>query len=103
MYSVIMAGRSDVRFWPLSRKNRPKQFLDVTGHGPMVLETYNRLAPVARDEEMIIVVGDEHLAEANRLFKGKKQRCSRFPWIKIPLPVSGLALSMPVTSAVKRQ
>ncbi|MDH4283408.1 MAG: sugar phosphate nucleotidyltransferase, partial [Myxococcales bacterium] len=26
-YAVIMAGGSGTRFWPLSRTNRPKQFL----------------------------------------------------------------------------
>jgi mannose-1-phosphate guanylyltransferase len=90
MYSVIMAGRSDVRFWPLSRRNRPKQFLDVTGHGPMVLETYNRLTPVAQDEEMIIVVGDEHLSEAHRLFKGKKTTLLPVPMDKNTAPCIGL-------------
>jgi mannose-1-phosphate guanylyltransferase len=72
MYSIIMAGGSGTRFWPFSRKDRPKQFLDITGHGPMVLETCNRLAPVVRDEEMIIVLGKEHLNEAQRLFTERK-------------------------------
>ena len=31
IYPVIMAGGSGTRFWPLSRKNRPKQFLALAG------------------------------------------------------------------------
>ncbi|MBW2143677.1 MAG: nucleotidyl transferase, partial [Deltaproteobacteria bacterium] len=36
MFSVIMAGGSGTRFWPVSRRRKPKQFLNITGHTPMV-------------------------------------------------------------------
>ncbi len=72
MISVIMAGGSGTRFWPVSRKHLPKQFLDITGHGPMVLETCNRLGPVSRDDEIILIMGQEHLVHAKELFKDRK-------------------------------
>ena len=56
MFMVIMAGGSGTRFWPASRENRPKQFLNIGGMEPMVLETYHRLRPLARDEEMLLVM-----------------------------------------------
>jgi len=90
MYSVIMAGGSGTRFWPYSRKDRPKQFLDVTGHGPMVLETCNRLAPVVRDEEMIIVLGAEHLNEAQRIFQDRNIRIIAEPMGRNTAPCIGL-------------
>jgi mannose-1-phosphate guanylyltransferase len=90
MYSVIMAGGSGTRFWPYSRKDRPKQFLDVTGHGPMVLETCNRLAPIASDEEMIIVLGAEHLNEAHRIFQDRKIRILAEPFGRNTAPCIGL-------------
>ncbi|MDD3886663.1 MAG: sugar phosphate nucleotidyltransferase, partial [Victivallaceae bacterium] len=31
--AVIMAGGRGERFWPLSRENRPKQFIDLFGDG----------------------------------------------------------------------
>ena len=31
LYTVIMAGGSGTRFWPLSRKAWPKQFLALAG------------------------------------------------------------------------
>ena len=32
-YCIIMAGGVGTRFWPLSRQNKPKQFLDIMGTG----------------------------------------------------------------------
>ena len=71
MFAVIMCGGSGTRFWPVSRRRKPKQFLNITGQGPMVVETCDRLKPLARDEEMILVLGNDHLGEAERLFKGR--------------------------------
>ena len=71
MFAVIMCGGSGTRFWPASRRQRPKQFLDITGKGPMVVETSNRLDSLARDEEIILVLGEKHLEEAQDLFKGR--------------------------------
>ena len=70
MLSVIMAGGRGTRFWPLSRRRRPKQFLDITGRGPMVVETCRRLEKISRDDEIVIIVGREHLEEAEVLFAG---------------------------------
>ena len=61
MFAVIMAGGSGTRFWPTSRKDKPKQFLNISGKDPMVVETCDRLGALARDEEMILVLGREHL------------------------------------------
>jgi len=71
MFAVIMCGGSGTRFWPASRRRRPKQFLDITGKGPMVVETCNRLHPLVRDQQMILVLGAEHLNEAEGLFKDR--------------------------------
>jgi mannose-1-phosphate guanylyltransferase len=71
MFTVIMCGGSGTRFWPASRRQRPKQFLDITGKGPMVVETSNRLDSLARDEEIILVLGEKHLQEAKGLFEGR--------------------------------
>src|SRR4030042_550209 len=37
-HAVVMAGGSGTRFWPESRARRSKQFLDLTGGGPMIRE-----------------------------------------------------------------
>ncbi len=46
---VIMAGGSGTRFWPKSRKNIPKQCIKITSDKPMIVETVERLKPIADD------------------------------------------------------
>lgn len=46
-YCVIMCGGIGSRFWPFSRKQQPKQFLDFLGIGRSMLQlTYDRFAKV---------------------------------------------------------
>jgi len=44
--AVIMAGGSGTRFWPLSRKRTPKQFLPIVSDKTMIEETVERLQPI---------------------------------------------------------
>jgi len=74
MYVVIMAGGSGTRFWPASRKEKPKQFLNITGKGPMIVETCDRMRPAFRDEEIILVLGQEHMQEAKALLRERRVR-----------------------------
>ena len=39
VYPVIMAGGGGTRFWPLSRKETPKQLLNLSGKDAMINET----------------------------------------------------------------
>jgi len=43
---VVMAGGSGTRFWPLSRRTKPKQFLPIISSKTMVEETVERLLPL---------------------------------------------------------
>lgn len=54
-YGVIMAGGGGTRFWPLSRKERPKQLLNLSGRDIMVNETIDRLQQVVSRENTYIV------------------------------------------------
>lgn len=45
IYAVIMAGGTGTRFWPLSRKKKPKQFLPIISEKSMLEETVGRLHP----------------------------------------------------------
>ena len=58
-HAVVMAGGSGTRFWPESRAGRSKQFLDLTGRGPMIAETVKRLRPLFRRENIWIVAGEK--------------------------------------------
>jgi mannose-1-phosphate guanylyltransferase len=54
-YVVIMAGGVGERFWPMSRKTRPKQFIDILGTGKSLLQqTYDRFMSVCVPENLFI-------------------------------------------------
>ncbi len=55
VYGVIMAGGGGTRFWPLSRKETPKQLLNLSGKEIMVNETIDRLSQVSSNENIYIV------------------------------------------------
>ncbi len=55
-YCVIMAGGIGARFWPFSRNNKPKQFLDFFGIGRSLLQmTVDRFRPIVPIENVLIV------------------------------------------------
>ena len=90
MHAIIMAGGSGTRFWPSSRKSRPKQFLNISGKSPMLIETCDRLKPVIPDKQMIIVLGQGHLKEALDLFKGRGTHIVAEPVGRNTAPCIGL-------------
>ncbi|MBP8959838.1 MAG: mannose-1-phosphate guanylyltransferase [Bacteroidales bacterium] len=60
-YVIIMAGGIGSRFWPLSRKQKPKQFLDILGRGEtLIQETYRRFKKVCPEENIFVVTNVEH-------------------------------------------
>ncbi len=64
--AVIMAGGAGERFWPLSRKNRPKQLLCLTDpRKSMLTEAVERLAPLVSPENVYVATG-RNLADAIR-------------------------------------
>ena len=55
-YCVIMAGGVGSRFWPLSKLNKPKQFLDILGTGRTLLQmTFDRFKSICPVENIYIV------------------------------------------------
>jgi len=61
---VILAGGKGERFWPVSRKHRPKQFLSLDGSGKSLLQaTAERLLPLAGGWEKLWVVTSSQLAD----------------------------------------
>ena len=58
-YCVIMAGGVGSRFWPLSRKTYPKQFIDILGTGKTFLQhTFERFAKICEAENIFIVTNE---------------------------------------------
>ena len=67
IFPVVMAGGSGTRFWPLSRKDRPKQFLPLDGDEPLLAATIGRLPPLARLDRTYVVCGPNHAASVRRI------------------------------------
>lgn len=62
-YAVIPAGGIGSRLWPLSRADAPKFLHDLTGSGSTLLRaTWDRLAPIAGDQRIMVVTGRAHRA-----------------------------------------
>ncbi|GAA6623283.1 mannose-1-phosphate guanylyltransferase [Scytonema sp. NUACC26] len=60
---VILAGGKGERFWPLSRLNRPKQFLNLDGSNRSLLQaTADRLLPLAGGWENLWVITSSQIA-----------------------------------------
>lgn len=60
-YCVIMAGGIGSRFWPMSRQQKPKQFLDVLGTGKSLLqETFDRFLKIIPKENIYIVTNKSY-------------------------------------------
>ena len=63
LHAIIMAGGSGTRFWPKSRRNRPKQLLRLFGDATMLQQTVDRIEPLVPAERILIVTGADQ-AEA---------------------------------------
>ncbi len=81
---VILAGGKGERFWPLSRKHRPKQFLSLDGSGKSLLQaTADRLSELAGGHENLWVVTSAQLAE------GAREQLPQLPEEKLLLEPEG--------------
>ncbi len=55
-YCVIMCGGIGSRFWPYSRTDRPKQFIEFLGTGRSLLQmSYDRVLPIIPKENIFVV------------------------------------------------
>lgn len=70
-YCVIMAGGVGSRFWPMSRQQKPKQFLDILGTGKTLLqqtvERFERILPL---DNIFVVTHKSYLDTVLAQIKG---------------------------------
>lgn len=90
MHAVIMAGGSGTRFWPASRAGRPKQFLNVTGKGPLIIDACDRLGSLTPDDHIVLILGRRHGPEVKRLFTGRSVHILLEPVGRNTAPCIGL-------------
>jgi mannose-1-phosphate guanylyltransferase len=56
--AVIMAGGAGERFWPVSRKGKPKQLLKLISDKSMIEESIDRISPLIKAEDVYIITGE---------------------------------------------
>jgi mannose-1-phosphate guanylyltransferase len=69
IYALILAGGSGERFWPLSRRNRPKQLLRLVSERTLLEETIARLEGLVPSERILILTNIEQEKAVRDLLK----------------------------------
>ena len=69
IYALILAGGSGERFWPLSRRNRPKQLLRLVSKQTLLEETVARLEGLVPPERILILTNVEQEKAVRDLLK----------------------------------
>ena len=59
MYIVLMAGGVGTRFWPLSRRETPKQLLRIVGKKTMLRLTFERIKTLTDVSKILIITGKD--------------------------------------------
>jgi len=67
IYALILAGGSGERFWPLSRRSRPKQLLRLVSKRTLLEETVARLDGFVPRERILILTNAEQEAAVRQL------------------------------------
>jgi mannose-1-phosphate guanylyltransferase len=67
VYAVILAGGSGERFWPLSRRARPKQLLRLVSERTLLEETVARVESFVPRERILILTNTEQEAAVRKL------------------------------------
>jgi mannose-1-phosphate guanylyltransferase len=56
-----MAGGVGSRFWPMSRSEKPKQFLDILGSGEtLIQQTFRRFKSICPQDNIFVVTSSDH-------------------------------------------
>ena len=66
LHAVIMAGGSGTRFWPMSRRNRPKHLLPLAGSQTLIQRTVRRIAPLVPPDRTWVITAADHADEVRR-------------------------------------
>lgn len=62
VFFLILAGGRGTRFWPLSRRELPKQCLSLDGGRTLLQRTVDRVADLVAPERLLVVTGPDMLA-----------------------------------------
>jgi len=66
---LIMAGGRGTRLWPLSRRDRPKQFLSLVTDRTLLEDAYERVAPLLEPSRIYVIAEEDILLQARPLLR----------------------------------
>src|SRR2546427_12209483 len=69
IYALILAGGSGERFWPVSRRNRPKQLLRLVSERTLVEKTIARLEGLLGSDHILILTNVDQYKAVRDLLK----------------------------------
>lgn len=58
-YALILAGGKGLRLYPLSRENRPKQFLNIIGNKSLLYNTLSRVSKIINNDRIYIITNKD--------------------------------------------
>ena len=91
LYALVLAGGRGARFWPLSRRSRPKQCVSLGGGPAALVSTIERLAPLIPRERILIATGREMEAAVRELLPDvPSENFIVEPWGRNTAPCIGL-------------
>ena len=66
VHLVLLAGGRGTRFWPLSRRSRPKQLLPLLSERSLLRDTWDRVAPLGDAARSWVVTAEDLTAECRK-------------------------------------
>lgn len=60
IYALILAGGKGTRLYPLSRSNKPKQFLKLINNKSFLVNTVERISPLISKENIFVVTNKDY-------------------------------------------
>ncbi len=88
LYSVILAGGSGSRLWPLSRATYPKQLFKINDEYTLFQKTFLRLATICDDKNIITSTNVKHASAIKEQLKTLKEKfCRKSDYKLITEPV----------------
>ena len=76
MYSVILAGGSGSRLWPLSRDLYPKQLLKINTEKSLLEGTYLRLLSFIDEDKIINITNQKHYSDVKSQLDTITKKCT---------------------------
>lgn len=63
LYVIILAGGTGTRLWPRSRRDRPKQLLDLLSTRTMLQQTFDRIAPLLPPDHIYVITNASYVED----------------------------------------